>query len=46
MGKFAVVFVVCALAGLAVWMQLSYNDAMDQCQESQSFEACFNLLNP
>jgi hypothetical protein len=45
MSKLMMVFVMCALGGLAVWMHFDYEDAMAKCQVLHSFDTCFHSMN-
>lgn len=45
MSKILWALLACALAALAVWMQVSYDDAMTKCQVLHSFDTCFHSLN-
>ena len=45
MSKILWLLLAFALAALAYWMQISYDDAMTKCQVLHSFDTCFHSLN-
>jgi hypothetical protein len=44
MSKVLLIFVPCALAAIAVWMQVDYNAAMEKCQVLHSKDTCASWL--